>query len=211
MAEKYLVLGDSFARRTELYCNNHGYVNMILNNCSVDFRGMLGLDKISYIEQANTWLDCNANRLSQYKVAVLAIGSNNLLSYNRFLEPFIIAEELYNLAKKMHNMGIRRVVILELAFRKDMGAIPRWWDNVHDWGKIIRQQEAFNEAVKVCNRHMAWCCKRGEPSIQFERNAGLHICWWNYLGHDGVHYNGEGQRRYYLNMRSVIVQHALSC
>ena len=101
MAHKYLLLGDSYLRRTDLWCQQHGLVDLQLANCHVDVHGYHNGKKISYVNQADAWVDRNAEDLKQYHLAVVQAGSNDLLGYHTFLEPLVVANQMYELAKKL--------------------------------------------------------------------------------------------------------------
>ena len=96
---------------------------------------------------------------------------------------------------------------MELGFRLERGTIPRWWGDVEDQEAIRVQQQAYNDAIITCNRHIAYLCKRGDSTIRFERLRGLHVQWWSYILADGVHYNHHGQYIYYQNLRRTLITH----
>ena len=203
--EKHLCIGHSYIRRLFNHCTHHIHYNMNLEHSTVHFTGSVNGKNLSYAWQMEQWLDQHGHAISDFSTALVEIGTNDLMNEISYLQPVKLAEYVYRLAMKMRILGVRRVAVMQILFRKGKGAIPRWCRVSNDARTRRHFQNEFNKAVVIYNRHLAYLCANGDGTIVFRRQQGLIESWYNKILGDGCHLTPSAMVTYFNNIRSVLV------
>ena len=182
---------------------------MGLNMAEVVFMGQLNNINISFGYQIDRFLDRHAMEMPAVDVLAIETSSNDILAQSTYMEPLLLAERTFRLARKARRYGVKRVIVMQVLFRRGQAAWPRWRARTSDPWELAFAEAEFNDAVVAYNRHLNHLCNVGDGSIVFRRQRGLHVQWKSKMASDGVHLNPAGMSLYYRNMRSALIKEGL--
>ena len=181
---KVLIVGHSFVRRLANYALSIGEMNMRLNkgDCAVSFIGRGGMT----VPKLRQKIDEIVSRRPY--VLFIEIGTNDVSGR----DPLRLADEVFELARSLVARGVRRVVISQMFFR-----------NLNIGRRDVRVAADFNERVVAYNSRMRELT-RSTNNVELWRHRGMWAIWENIIV-DGVHFSGEGNRRYFSSVRGALV------
>ena len=180
-----LLVGHSFIRRLANYALSTDSLNMGLSkgDCKITFVGRGGMTVPRLRGKAVQFLtSCRPD------VIFLEIGTNDLST----ADPLRLAADVFELAQWLVSRGVRRVVISQIFFRV-----------IANGRRDVRVAADFNERVVAYNARMREHTL-ASADIEFWRHRGMWRNWENILI-DGVHFTGEGNRRYFNSVRGALV------
>ena len=175
------VLGHSFVRRLALYSveNKSLHFNLDDDKFNVTFVARGGL-KVSQLYSF-------ATKVANSDIVFLEVGTNDISE----VDPMVLGDRVLAYATYLGVMAaVQRVVVSQMFFRS--AELSRF-----------SLREDFNDRVVDYNNYMADAVQSFE-TVTFWRHRGLWADWSKYLV-DGVHYNQEGNRKYYNSVRGAII------
>ena len=120
-------------------------------------------------------------------IVFLDIGTNDI----SVVEPVVLVDRVLAYASYLTVMAaVRRVIISEMIFQ-----------NASQSRYAVR--EDFNECVVTYNQYLKDAASSFD-SVSFWCHRGVWSDWASYLG-DGVHFNQEGNRKYYNSVCGAII------
>ena len=183
------IAGHSFVRRLNEYATYQfgSYHNMKIENsvANVTTIGISGLTIDKLLHQ-------HMHRITTTnpQIVYIEIGSNDLCDPNGDIRQ--IGLKIKEACKMLLRLGIKKVIIGEIVFRFGRG-IPR---NVPDYNyKVLN----LNRFLQV---HLD---SEAEPRLLFWRHKYV---WRSALRLyiDGVHYNNDGNKRYFRSVRGALIK-----
>ena len=175
------VLGHSFVRRLALYSVEHKslHFNLDEDKFHVTFVARGGLK----VPQLYSF----ATDVVGSDVVFRDVGTNDISD----VDPTILGDRVLAYATYLGVMaGVQRVVVSQMFFRSA------------EQSRFFLRED-FNDRVVVYNNYMADAVQSFEK-VTFWRHRGLWADWSKYLV-DGVHFNQEGNRKYYNSVRGAII------
>ena len=175
------VFGHSFVRRLALYAVEHRSLDFDLDgdrfNVTFVARGGLKVRQLFSLTQDVVGSD----------IVFLDVGSNDI----SVVEPVVLADRVLAYASYLTVMAaVQRVIISQMVFR-----------NASQSRYAVR--EDFNERVVTYSQYLKDAVASFD-SVSFWCHRGVWSDWASYLG-DGVHFNQEGNRKYYNSVRGAII------
>ena len=176
------IVGHSFVRRLANYALLRRSMNLDLDpeRFEVTFVARGGL-KVQQLYPLTHDI-VNASR----DIIFIDIGGNDISS----ADPVEVGDRVLAYENYLTIMAdVRKVVISQMYFR--------------DPSKTVVCQE-FNYKVFLYNKYMHAVTKSFD-NIDFWSHCGVWSGWQQYLLKDGVHFNQEGNRKYYNSVRGAVI------
>jgi len=177
---RHLVIGHSFVSHLRTYTQREGIVNFNITGCTVDIIGCPGLN-------VTRLRDKFSSLTGPYHVVHIEIGTNDLC-YNS-CNPAALARDIFHMATDCVDTGFAKTITI--------GEImPRH-------GRVLSHARLyFNDFVTECNNELrALSLLRSDVSVR--RFRGLKGS--KYYKDDGVHFNDEGLKRYFREVRNSLI------
>lgn len=204
---KVVILGHSKVKRLSRHTAATGpgqhFPNLNLKKTEFDIRliGIGGANRQRMTQEIPLVLALSPD------ILLLEIGSNDLCDHN--LDPSILARSLTEMADKLCQSGVKRVMIGQILHRKIPGAY--WFPAPHQFGNPryawALDIEAYNERVNKANSALKDAIKkRANAAIAFWEHFGFWNPTQDPLHNDGVHLNPHGMKLYANSLKWAILR-----
>ena len=208
--EIYCVAGHSFCRKLEIFCDRPGWRNLGMESSTVDFHHEHAGKNITFYRHLHAWVYANEEYLKTVTVMCWEIGTNDLLEHDSvfYYNPELLAQAVFNLARKALDFGVKRVAIMEIIYREGQAAVPRHQQPVHDQSRITKAVDKFRSSALHYNMVMLeFTLDHPNLPIVFLKQDGVHRRWGSRLC-DGCHFNDKAQKTHFHNVRNALMRQA---
>ena len=206
-----IIAGHSFVKNLVWFVARNKIKNMGLKDADVVLSSLKeDGSKIIYAQDLDTWVDQYAVVLKVTDVLILDCGSNDITVEGPYYNhPEGLADKMLDIAVKCKNLGVKRIIIHHLMFRKGKGAIHRAIKHSTRLQRYLAQED-YNDRATRFNREMQRLCDLGDGRISLMRPKGLKEKWISKLRRsDGVHLGKKAEWIYYRNLRALLIANGL--
>ena len=207
--EVYCVVGHSFCRKLQEFCDRPGWENLGMLHSKVDFHHLHAGNPIALLSDLTLWVNANTQYLQTLTVLCIEIGTNDIVNQGPFYyNGQNLGHAVFALASRCHDLGVKKVVVMEIIYREGQAAIPRHLRPEYNPDVIRQAVDDFRIHAREYNWVMqGYCIDLPQNGVVFLKQDGVHRRWGRRL-YDGLHFNYAAQKTHFHNIRNALMRQA---